>query len=482
MDNYENIASVLWGNKDLIIAVLILVIVFIYYKSIKTAPEENSIKKKSAITKKINTNNANSEVDKLLENLSNLTEVAENAPLVDENTSYFSKKILDDHRQNFGEDDGVDIPTELMDDILLRAQEKLGSVAQYIQRIDSEGKIIIPLDALDFITRKHEPLITPDGTIRVLNLLTLEDELLESINKGKPIFYIDEKENSIKRIEPIMAKKLLTNSGEVTAIEELATIKKIHQELEQNNILLFNNNEEYSVQNKKNKEYIKELEDQVKELNIKTKTQDEVLEKIDINKIAKQIKEQIEPKKETTKVENSKKEEQIKEQIEPKKETTKVEITINDFTNTDILLAKENISSAGKVDSIKLIGRKIGKVKTTFFFRKEALKEMLNIFMINNKLEIASIDDAISSLGFVDQELYFSQIKGINNPVYKTAMLSISLDKVEADKIAFNPRYTNGFDIASIETALNSCENENVREELERKLNLIIDNKIKELE
>lgn len=37
--------------------------------------------------------------------------------------------------------------------------------------------------AINFITGKHSPIIMPDGTIRVLNFLTIEEEIELALNE-----------------------------------------------------------------------------------------------------------------------------------------------------------------------------------------------------------------------------------------------------------------------------------------------------------
>lgn len=122
-----------------------------------------------------------------------------------------------------------DMLNEINNEAML--EEKIGAeIAPFMKRIDENGKIVLSFQSIDFITSKHAPLIMPDGTIRCMNVLSLEAELLLSIEKNKVIFYLDEK-GKLKRITPEQSKLLVANIDDIT-------LRKDNEKLKEQNIKL----------------------------------------------------------------------------------------------------------------------------------------------------------------------------------------------------------------------------------------------------
>jgi hypothetical protein len=130
------------------------------------------------------------------------------------------------------------IPDEMIKEISGMIDLRQGGVINYIKRIDEEGKILFPLDALDFISKKHKPLIMPDGSIRVLNFLSIDEEIFLSIKEKKPLFYIEEKEKTIKRLDPEQVEQILLREEKLKAVEHLMDLEKKIDEMREANILL----------------------------------------------------------------------------------------------------------------------------------------------------------------------------------------------------------------------------------------------------
>lgn len=134
----------------------------------------------------------------------------------------------------------------------------------FVNRIDSDGKIIIHYDSIIYITGKHEPLIMPDGSVRVLNLLKLEDEILLNIKHEKPIFCFDEDKQNITKLTDDQIAKMLVTTDEVTSKETLIALK------EQNMSLLTSNDDKNVTLQDKDDE-IEKLKENIKELQIELK-------------------------------------------------------------------------------------------------------------------------------------------------------------------------------------------------------------------
>lgn len=84
-----------------------------------------------------------------------------------------------------------------------------------VQRVDKDGNIILGMEALKFITGDNIPLITPQGAIRVFNILIIEEDVKLSLETNKPLFVQESKTKKIRRIEKDELESLVITSDEI---------------------------------------------------------------------------------------------------------------------------------------------------------------------------------------------------------------------------------------------------------------------------
>ena len=246
--------------KVLLLVVIVVVLVFILIKEIKRRREEIIEKNKSSFSKKEkkkiqkdieNQKNDNplnfvqegtDEISKLLFNLEDMVDRESEEDKVSknkENLNFFSTVINNDTSFVKSAKGSIVLEEEDLKAISGHLDLKLGSeLASMIQRVDEDGNIILGMEALRFITGDNIPLITPSGSIRVLNLLSLEEDILLSIETGKPLFILDKKNNTVKKIEKDELE-ILVRYKEELEIKNIAdnNIKEVKELVERNGYL-----------------------------------------------------------------------------------------------------------------------------------------------------------------------------------------------------------------------------------------------------
>ena len=208
--------------KIILLIVIITVLVFIILKELKKRRAEiieknkNSFskKEKKIIKKEIESSENKkslkivqekpSELSKLLFNLEEMVDREDEGDYEKqnkENLNFFSTVINNDASFKKSAQDTIVLEEEDLKSINKHLNLKLGSeLSSMIQRVDENGNIVLGMEAFRFITGEHIPLITPSGAIRVLNLLTVEDDILLSIQTGKPLFILDKKNNTVNEV------------------------------------------------------------------------------------------------------------------------------------------------------------------------------------------------------------------------------------------------------------------------------------------
>ena len=244
--------------KIFAIIVLIILLLFLAYKEFfkknKTDVEKDSKEKKDISKTEIankdihHETKKNSETDKFIELLELLPD-REQEEKKEKNihNSQFLKETFDrEFLKNNDTHDSIILSDEVLELAQEAAEKKLGrKVASLIRRVDKNGRIILDMAAINFITGKHSPIIMPDGTIRVLNFLTIEEEIELALNDEKPFFVIN-KINQIRKIsiedlekivigeEQLLLQKRVSESH--SKIEELLKVNKelveVNSELE----------------------------------------------------------------------------------------------------------------------------------------------------------------------------------------------------------------------------------------------------------
>ena len=256
--------------KIILLIVIITVLVFIILKELKKRRAEiieknkNSFskKEKKIIKKEIESNEnkkslkivqeKSSELSKLLFNLEEMVDREDEGDYEKqnkENLNFFSTVINNDSSFKKSAQDTIVLEEEDLKSINKHLNLKLGSeLSSMIQRVDENGNIVLGMEAFRFITGEHIPLITPSGAIRVLNLLTVEDDILLSIQTGKPLFILDKKNNTVNKIEQQELELLVKYKDELDLKQITDNNIKEIKELSQRNTYLEKNIDELKTE------------------------------------------------------------------------------------------------------------------------------------------------------------------------------------------------------------------------------------------
>jgi hypothetical protein len=344
--------------KVLLLVVIVVALVFILIKEIKRRREEIIEKNKSSFSKKEkkkiqkdieNQKNDNplnfvqegtDEISKLLFNLEDMVDRESEEDKISknkENLNFFSTVINNDTSFVKSAKGSIVLEEEDLKAISGHLDLKLGSeLASMIQRVDEDGNIILGMEALRFITGDNIPLITPSGSIRVLNLLSLEEDILLSIETGKPLFILDKKNNTVKKIEKDELE-ILVRYKEELEIKNIAdnNIKEVKELVERNGYL------EKNIDELNTKLLKLEAQNELYEKLLGTKKQETMQDNKDVlkNSPVQKIEPKIEPKiesKETEQIlENLCKIENKEDKKEDKKENIKQTIDIHNNVKED---------------------------------------------------------------------------------------------------------------------------------------------------
>ena len=256
--------------KIILLIVIITVLVFIILKELKKRRAEiieknkNSFskKEKKIIKKEIESSENKkslkivqekpSELSKLLFNLEEMVDredEGDHEKQNKENLNFFSTVINNDSSFKKSAQDTIVLEEEDLKSINKHLNLKLGSeLSSMIQRVDENGNIVLGMEAFRFITGEHIPLITPSGAIRVLNLLTVEDDILLSIQTGKPLFILDKKNNTVNKIEQQELELLVKYKDELDLKQITDNNIKEIKELSQRNTYLEKNIDELKTE------------------------------------------------------------------------------------------------------------------------------------------------------------------------------------------------------------------------------------------
>ena len=256
--------------KIILLIVIITVLVFIILKELKKRRAEiieknkNSFskKEKKIIKKEIESSENKkslkivqekpSELSKLLFNLEEMVDREDEGDYEKqnkENLNFFSTVINNDSSFKKSAQDTIVLEEEDLKSINKHLNLKLGSeLSSMIQRVDENGNIVLGMEAFRFITGEHIPLITPSGAIRVLNLLTVEDDILLSIQTGKPLFILDKKNNTVNKIEQQELELLVKYKDELDLKQITDNNIKEIKELSERNAYLEKNIDELKTE------------------------------------------------------------------------------------------------------------------------------------------------------------------------------------------------------------------------------------------
>ncbi len=447
--------------KMFAILILFILLLFLAYKEFfkknkSPSGEDTKEKKDNSKLETINKNiitefKKDSETDKFIELLDLLPdrEVEEN---IEENihNSKFLKETFDrEFLKNNDTHDSIILSDEVLELAQEAAEKKLGrKVASLIRRVDKNGRIILDMAAINFITGKHSPLIMPDGTIRVLNFLTIEEEIELALQDEKPFFVIN-KLNQIRKIsiedlgkivigdEQLHLQKRVSESS--LKIEELLKTNKelseVNTDLElkllkaKDEVNKFKSQAEvlFKLYETKNEDISIEKIEELSERNITNKILDEALQKVSTIKIDESPKEVNkkntilsnesinEKEDEDTKkfIEefialNNKDVTRLYKQIVPQKKSNTTEINENALVEIETEIVKEVL------EPVEIFDSKREQEKEKNIIKKQDSEEELIPIIINKNTN----DDLIPIVSEKENEEVIKNQKVSTNNIY----------------------------------------------------------------
>ncbi|MFY4796798.1 hypothetical protein ACOTVS_09765, partial [Aliarcobacter butzleri] len=275
-----------------ILAVIVLLFIIAYIIKKELSKKIKKQEKNEELSKKINKkqekeivqNDNSNPVDKMMDLLEQLP-IREESEVNNYNANFFAQIINDRHEleNSYQKKEGEIF---LSDGDFLEIREKLdiklgNELSPFVRRVDKDGRIILGMEALRFITGDHIPLITPEGSIRVYNFLTIEEDLLLSIQTGKPVFIYDKEKNKIYQIPKDQINKIIID-------EETIKLNEMLQNRKDNIEKLIGRNEILENENKDNRQKIYDLKEEISKLNGKLEIYEKLVNSNKTDSIKKQ--------------------------------------------------------------------------------------------------------------------------------------------------------------------------------------------------
>lgn len=168
------------------------------------------------------------------------------------NSKIIAEKLNKNFKLENDADDTIYIPDDIYEDISKDLDSRLGStISPLVRRVEKDGSIVLDMEAIRFITGEHIPLVTPTGAIRVMNFLTIEQDLEISILTGKPFFYRNSKTNTLEKLTSEQINKLILSDEFVNYSET------INEKNEYIKSLSEDNNKQFDLLEERNNRLIK---------------------------------------------------------------------------------------------------------------------------------------------------------------------------------------------------------------------------------
>lgn len=226
--------DLIFSIKTLAILIVFAILLFLIVSEIrkiknKKILNENTIRENKKEKKEIDA------IELLSSKLEELPTRDEDIIETDENNKLLSQ-LINSNSLSLEDENCRQLTETEFEQIGSTVQKKLGPIIDLVKVIDEkDGSIILDMVAIGFITGAHIPIITPQGKIRVINFLTLEEEILLAIENNKPIFSISDVngKKEIKKIERKDIEKILINESEKELLERLEKRENRITELEQ---------------------------------------------------------------------------------------------------------------------------------------------------------------------------------------------------------------------------------------------------------
>lgn len=105
----------------------------------------------------------------------------------------------------------------------------LETYVNYGIAVNKKGQLVIPLEAIDFVTRNYDPIIMPGGLIRVINMLSVEKQLELSWRFGKPLYYLSTETRKMERLSHEQVSALVASEEDVSLLSQIEQIKTERQ-------------------------------------------------------------------------------------------------------------------------------------------------------------------------------------------------------------------------------------------------------------
>lgn len=200
---------------------LILLCAYLFkdFKKNKNKSVENENKKADIVEKK---REIPEPVKKMLE-LIKILPKREDEPHNNHSAKIIAEKLNKNFKLENDVEDTIHIDDDLFEYISDDLDSRLGStLAPLVRRVEKDGSIVLDMEAIRFITGEHIPLVTPTGAIRVMNFLTIEQDLEICIMTGKPFFYRSSKTNTLEKLSVEQINKLILSDELVNYSEVIS--------------------------------------------------------------------------------------------------------------------------------------------------------------------------------------------------------------------------------------------------------------------
>lgn len=131
--------------------------------------------------------------------------------------------------------------------VRLFKQTHFAKIAPYIKTISKDGKLRIDHALLFQIVSDFNPVILPDGSIRITNLLSVEENMLLAINHKVPLFIFNAERNDIRRLDNETLQQLIVDESTLVDNEKYESLKKNYEILKSNMKPLATENERLNL-------------------------------------------------------------------------------------------------------------------------------------------------------------------------------------------------------------------------------------------
>lgn len=293
--------------------ILLLVILFVAYKEFMPKKNSSKIEKDKKKNNEDLSNKNQINIEKILVEEDYKNEISKHSSQVTAHDNFLKlidrlpDKIIGDEEENAANDkflgnvlnieftknnsadDSILLSEDVMEHIQDITEKKLGKKASsLVRRVDNNGAIILDMAAVNYITGKNIPIITPEGTIRVLNFLTLEEEIEKALFSDKP-FFIVTKDEKVRKLTKEDISKIVIFEDNFSLHEQLNITREENAKWQVEKNVFLGRVNELEIENEKLKNESIKYKNQYEAIYEFRKNLGEEIKPKEIEKYAKEI-------------------------------------------------------------------------------------------------------------------------------------------------------------------------------------------------